>query len=198
MKLIAEFTRWQKLAGILSEKDEEEEDVEDNKVDDTEQPESEPELKPEPEVPDVEPERQPEPKGTEPKQGPSSPDKGPEIDRGVKPPPNIKPLPTKKPKVPASKEPTERKQVNREDAIKLIKNTRGKFFTVLFTKKDGSLRTMNARLGVKAYLKGGELPYNPEEKGLIPVFDIQKHEYRMINTRTLHSIKIGNNEYVIQ
>lgn len=84
------------------------------------------------------------------------------------------------------------------DAKNLIKSTKGKFFTVWFVKKDGTLREMNARLGVKAYLKGGELPYNPEEKGLIPVFDMQKHAYRMISWTTIKKIRIDNREYNVK
>lgn len=89
--------------------------------------------------------------------------------------------------------------ISREDAKKIIKDTKGKFFTVTFIKRtDGSIRVMNARLGVKAYLKGGELPYNPEPKGLIPVFDIQKRAYRMINLNTIVNLKIGNKEYNVK
>ena len=57
---------------------------------------------------------------------------------------------------------------------------------------------MNARLGVKAYLKGGDLPYNPDEKGLIPVYDMKNGGYRMINTSTINKLKIGNSEYTVQ
>jgi hypothetical protein len=39
-------------------------------------------------------------------------------------------------------------------AIKLL-NTNGKIVTVTFTKKDGSIRIMNCRLGVTKHLKGG-------------------------------------------
>lgn len=88
--------------------------------------------------------------------------------------------------------------ITKDEAKQLIKDTRGKFFTVTFTKKDGSKRVMNARLGVKAYLKGGDLPYNPEDKGLIPVFDVQKKEYRMVNINTISHLKIGNNDYDVQ
>jgi hypothetical protein len=86
-------------------------------------------------------------------------------------------------------------RVSRDEIIQRIKDTKGAFFTVTFIKKDGSKRVMNARFGVKAYLKGGELPYDPIAKGLLPVFDIQKKEYRMINTQTVLSAKIGNEEY---
>ena len=56
---------------------------------------------------------------------------------------------------------------------------------------------MNARLGVKAYLKGGELPYDAESKGLLPVYDIQKKAYRIINTQTIKELKISNNIYTV-
>lgn len=88
-------------------------------------------------------------------------------------------------------------KISRDDLIKKIKDTRGEFFTVIFIKKDGTTRVMNARFGVKKYLKGGTLPYDPISKGLLPVFDIQKMEYRMINTKTILSAKIGNDEYLI-
>lgn len=88
--------------------------------------------------------------------------------------------------------------ISQDQAKQLIKNTKGKFFTVTFIKKDGTTRVMNARLGVKAYLKGGELPYNAESKGLIPVFDVQKHEYRMININTISNLKVGNNIYDVR
>lgn len=88
--------------------------------------------------------------------------------------------------------------ISKDEAKQLIKDTKGKFFTVTFTKKDGSKRVMNARLGVKAYLKGGELPYNPEDKGLLPVFDVQKREYRMININTISNLKIGSNDYEVR
>jgi hypothetical protein len=88
--------------------------------------------------------------------------------------------------------------ISKEQAKQLIRNTNGKFFTATFIKKDGTTRVMNARLGVKAYLKGGELPYDPESKGLIPVFDVKTGDYRMININTLTNLKIGNNTYSIQ
>ena len=88
--------------------------------------------------------------------------------------------------------------ISKEQAKQLIKNTNGKFFTATFIKKDGTTRVMNARLGVKAYLKGGELPYDPESKGLIPVFDVKTEDYRMININTLTNLKIGSNTYNIQ
>ena len=88
--------------------------------------------------------------------------------------------------------------ISRPEAKQMIKDTKGKFFTVTFTKKDGTTRVMNARLGVKAYLKGGELPYDSEAKGLITVYDVKTGDYRMINVDTITKLKIGNNEYEVR
>lgn len=89
--------------------------------------------------------------------------------------------------------------INRSAAKQLIKDTKGKFFTVSFVKRtDGTTRIMNARLGVKAFLKGGTLPYNPEAKRLIPVYDVQKRGYRMINLDTIFELKIGNQTFKVR
>jgi hypothetical protein len=88
--------------------------------------------------------------------------------------------------------------IDKATAKQLIKDTKGKFFTVTFIKKDGTTRLMNARLGVKAYLRGGELPYNPEDKGLIPVYDVKTKDYRMINVNTITNLKIGTTEYQVR
>lgn len=92
--------------------------------------------------------------------------------------------------------------ISSTEAKRLIKTTKGKFFTVTFTKKNGSKRVMNARLGVKAYLRGGELPYDPETKNLIPVWDPNAHKktnngYRMINVNTITDLKIGDKEFKV-
>jgi len=71
----------------------------------------------------------------------------------------------------------------------------GKIFTAKFIKKDGSLRTMNCRMNVKKHTKGVGLSFNPFEKGLLPVFDLQKEAYRFINLNTLQSVKFGGEEY---
>lgn len=85
------------------------------------------------------------------------------------------------------------------DAKNLIESSKGKMFTATFIKKTtGEKRVLNGRLGVKAYLKGGELPYNPVEKGLIPVFDIQKRSYRMISWPNIIHLKINGREYNVK
>jgi hypothetical protein len=56
---------------------------------------------------------------------------------------------------------------------------------------------MNARLGVKKYLKGGTLAYDPAEFNYITVYDMGSKGYRMVNANTIKNLKIGKNEYVI-
>jgi len=88
--------------------------------------------------------------------------------------------------------------ISKKEATQIIKNTKGKYFTVSFTKKDGTNRVMNARLGVKVYLKGGTLPYNPDEKGLIPVFDAKIKKYRMVSINTINKLIVDKVEYDVK
>ena len=81
--------------------------------------------------------------------------------------------------------------------IEQFKNeVKGNFFRACFLKKDGTVREMTARFGVKKYLKGGELTYNPEERGYIVVFDVEKKEYRTINMDKLIFLRYNGKEVV--
>jgi hypothetical protein len=71
---------------------------------------------------------------------------------------------------------------------------KGNFFRATFIKKDGTIREMTARFGVKKHLKGGELKYNPEEQGYIVVFDVEKEQYRTINLNNLISLRYNGKE----
>jgi hypothetical protein len=73
-----------------------------------------------------------------------------------------------------------------------------KIFSVVFQKKDGTLREMVCRLGVKKHLKGGELGYDAEEKNYLVVFDMQSEGYRTININTLKKIKLDGVSYDIE
>ncbi len=57
----------------------------------------------------------------------------------------------------------------------------GQIFSVVFKKRtNGEIRKMRCRMGVTKYLKGGERAYDFKEKNLLPVFDLEKGEYRSI------------------
>jgi len=84
-------------------------------------------------------------------------------------------------------------------ATKLIESQRGtnKIFYVEFVKKDGTFREMKCRFDVKKHLKGGELAFDPEEKGLFVVFDMDSGGYRMINKTTIKKVKAEGQEIII-
>lgn len=75
----------------------------------------------------------------------------------------------------------------------IVEDTQGTFATVTFTKKDGSVRVMNCRLGVTKHLKGGECTLD-REKFLI-VYDMQAKGYRSINRSTILSVKTKGRIY---
>lgn len=76
--------------------------------------------------------------------------------------------------------------MDKEKIIKLVGN---KFFTISFIKKDGTLRKMNARLGVTKHLKGGKKSYNPDDFNYLTVFDLGKKQYRTVNLNTVKEVK---------
>ena len=77
------------------------------------------------------------------------------------------------------------KEIKRDDLFNLICKNKNNLFSVVFLKKDGSIRKMLCRFGVKKHLKGGKLAFDPIKRGLLVVFDMQKEAYRMINLKTI-------------
>ena len=75
-----------------------------------------------------------------------------------------------------------------------IQKAENTIFSVTFKKKDGTMRTMVARLNVKKGVKGTGMAYNPIEKGLLPVFDMQKKGFRMVNLNTVTELTIKGEE----
>ena len=73
--------------------------------------------------------------------------------------------------------------------LEIINNTKGKFFTVTFVKKDGTIRTMTARTGVKKGVNGNGLKFNPSERNLKVVWSCDAESFRMINLNTILGIK---------
>ena len=79
----------------------------------------------------------------------------------------------------------------------LIQNSKGRIFTVKFTKKDNSTRVMNCRIGVKKGVTGEGMKYNPNDHNLIPVYDMQAKGYRMISVDTLQSLVMNKETYEV-
>lgn len=66
----------------------------------------------------------------------------------------------------------------------------GKIFSCLFTKRtDGSERLMVARVGVAKDLAGSERNWDPDEKGLLIVYDMQARGYRHIPAEAVRQVK---------
>ena len=90
-------------------------------------------------------------------------------------------------------------RISKEEARDIIKGSGGKFVSVKFIKKDGSVRDLNGRIGVyksqHAPLKNVGLKYNPNNYGLVSIFDVQKKAYRMVNINTLSQLKVNGKIY---
>lgn len=76
----------------------------------------------------------------------------------------------------------------------LIEQSNGKFFNVTFVKKDGSIRTMNARLGVEKYLKGGKKTVS--EQQFVTVYEPATSSYKNINRDTIMAVRSAGIEAV--
>ena len=71
-----------------------------------------------------------------------------------------------------------------------------KFISVSFLKKDGSPRTINGRLHVKRYLKGGDNP-NTRNDAFLIIYSMRDKGYRTINLDTVFRIAASGKEYLI-
>ena len=91
--------------------------------------------------------------------------------------------------------------ISKAKATDLIKGSKGKFINVKFVKKNGDLRTLTGRTGVynspHAPLTGEGLKYNPDDYGLVGIFDAQKKAYRMVNINTLQELTVEGQTYTV-
>ena len=88
--------------------------------------------------------------------------------------------------------------INRNKAKELIKDSKGLIFAATFTKKDGSSRLMNARLGKKYTPTGKKAPYKPSDYNLIALYDMRKKAFRMLNLNTLITLSINKEKYLVE
>jgi hypothetical protein len=87
------------------------------------------------------------------------------------------------------------KNITTEQVSALIAMTqngsgKGQLFTVTFHKKDGTLRTMRARLGMQRNLTGRGMSYNPASKGLVTVWSADKQGYRTVKLDKVVSLSL--------
>ena len=90
------------------------------------------------------------------------------------------------------------KTINKDKAKELINKSNGRIFAATFTKKDFTKRLINARLKVNYQSKTSrQRPYDPSTKGLICVYDMINKGFKMINLRTLDTLSINKNKYIV-
>lgn len=86
-------------------------------------------------------------------------------------------------------------RLSRTKALQLMKDNKGRFFTAVFTKKDGEVRKINAQyvpdqdlsnLGYVKVREASKLKTNPSDS------------IRQINLQTLKTLKVGGVEYQIR
>jgi len=88
--------------------------------------------------------------------------------------------------------------IDKTAAKELIKESKGLIFAATFTKKDGTHRIMNARLKKYISKTGRAAPYKAENYNLIPLYDMRKKAFRMLNINTLLTLSINKTKYIIK
>lgn len=92
---------------------------------------------------------------------------------------------------------------HREHLKALLTATNGRFFKVIFRKKDNTLREMTGRFGVTKHLNGGRTyttgthldSTTSHKPNLVTIFDTTANDYRCINLDTLEYFKCGDVEW---
>lgn len=102
--------------------------------------------------------------------------------------------------------------ISHKQAVKLIEDTNGKFFTAAtrrrttsVTGKAGQFMKLHIRTGVKKYLTGGESAYDFRKKGLLSVWkalpknhDPKDTGYRSLNLKDLYALRIDGKRYRVK
>lgn len=76
----------------------------------------------------------------------------------------------------------------------ILSLTGGRFFTVIFRKRDGTIRKMNCRTGVHRYVKGTGLPR--ECPHLLTVYDVKAAGYRSLPVDRIVAVRYAGAEIV--
>ena len=94
--------------------------------------------------------------------------------------------------------------LHRETAQEIFGGKAKKMFTAHFIKRTtGERRVMNCRLGVKKYVKGVGLAFDPSKKNLLGVWDAKERKddkdtgYRFINLETVYKITVNGKDYEV-
>jgi len=89
-------------------------------------------------------------------------------------------------------------EAQKSEIIERLKQTNGKIFFVEFKKKNGETRRMTARLNVSKGVKGIGMSYNPAEKDLMCVYNMDKNGFRMINLGGIQMASMFGAQYRVR
>ncbi len=87
-----------------------------------------------------------------------------------------------------------------EQILKQIDKAQGRFFRIGFVKRStGKPRGMTARIGVRNWktkegdqkaVTGEGMKYDPKKRDLLPVYDAQKKDYRMVSLDSVFFLQV--------
>ena len=91
------------------------------------------------------------------------------------------------------------KAISTDKAKELISQSKGRIFSTTYVKKDNTVRTLTARTGKKYKSKTDrKAPYKAQNYNLLPLYDMRKKAFRMLNFNTLLTLSINNTKYTIK
>ena len=87
--------------------------------------------------------------------------------------------------------------IKRNKLLDLFYNQRGRFMTIKFVKKDGTVRRMNGRFGVVKGTKGKYNLVDRYDTSYKTMFDVQKYGFRNFNIDTVMTVKASHKVYKV-
>lgn len=88
--------------------------------------------------------------------------------------------------------------ISRTKVASLIEATNGRFFGAVARSKDGKLRTYDARIGVKKFLKGGKNMVVGLDNSYVTIWDKKAGSYRTLNLDTVLTLTVDKTKYYVQ
>lgn len=87
-------------------------------------------------------------------------------------------------------------KIRKSIAKSMLEASEGTFVGLTFRKKDGSIRELNGRLGVRKGTKGGKS--NLDKRNFITVWDAKKRDFRAVNLATLTGVRMRGFSYDLE
>jgi len=85
--------------------------------------------------------------------------------------------------------------IKRNKVLDFLYNQRGRFVTIKFVKKDGTVRRMNGRLGVVKGTKGKYNLVDRYDTSYKTMFDVQNYGFRNFNIDTVMTVTASQKVY---